>query len=252
MSAGKPIRVLANAREVVDLLSAEGALTPAEIAKAIGVPRPSVYRLVDGLNAIRLTETLPDSRVALNLRWLHLADKTRDGMKEWQCAGEVLQGLVDRTGQTAFLSVLRDDAAVCINWAQGRGIGVLALKPGRALPLHAGAAGRLLLARAADADSYLERAPFEAMTPATLTTAEELRRDVDLTRSRGFTVSDEDVTIGIGAVGAAVVAPGGATIACVSLGGLAEEVRAREAEFLDALVQAADELSARAGRSARG
>lgn len=243
MSAVKPIRVLANTRDLVELLSQEGPLTPAEIAERIGVPRPSVYRLVDGLNAIELTETLPDARVALSLRWLHIADEARDAMTEWAGAKKILTALVDETGQTAFLSLLRDDSAVCIDWVQGRGIGVLILKPGRALPLHAGAAGRLLLAYAADAEAYLSGAPFEQLTPSTRTTREQLQADIALTREQGFTVSDEDATIGIGALGMPIRDAAGTTIACVSIGGLAEDIRSRRDEFLAALRIAADALS---------
>lgn len=243
MSAVKPIRVLANTRDLIELLSHEGPLSPAEIAERIGVPRPSVYRLVDGLNAIELTETLPDARIALSLRWLHLADETRDAMTEWSGAKKALTDLVDATGQTAFLSLLRDDSAVCIDWVQGRGIGVLILKPGRALPLHAGAAGRLLLAYAADAEEYLAGAPFEQLTPSTRTTREQLQEDIAVTREQGFTVSDEDATIGIGALGMPILSSSGSTIACVSIGGLAEDIRSRREEFLTALRIAADALS---------
>lgn len=235
MSAIKPIRVLANTRDLVDLLSQTGPLTPAEIAERIGVPRPSVYRLVDGLNAIDLTETLPDGRVALSLRWLHIADETRDAMTEWAGAKAALTELVDATGQTAFLSLLRDDSAVCIDWVQGRGIGVLILKPGRALPLHAGAAGRLLLAYAADADAYLDAAPFEQLTPATLTTAKQLRDDIARTREQGYAVSDEDATIGIGALGMPVLDAAGNARAGVSIGGLAADIREHREPFLAAL-----------------
>ncbi|NQX16878.1 IclR family transcriptional regulator [Rathayibacter sp. VKM Ac-2857] len=243
MSPAKPIRVLANTRDLVEALSHEGPLTPAEIAERIGVPRPSVYRLVDGLNAVELTETLPDGRVALSLRWLHIADAARASMTEWAGAQDALTALVDATGQTAFLSVLRDDSAVCVDWVQGRGIGVLILKPGRALPLHAGAAGRLLLACAADAEAYLARAPFEQLTPSTRTTRAQLLEDIALTREQGFTVSDEDATVGIGALGLPIRSPAGATIACVSLGGLAADVRGRREEFLRALRVAAATLT---------
>ncbi|MBB5642887.1 IclR family transcriptional regulator [Cryobacterium roopkundense] len=246
MKSIKPTRVLANARDLVDLLSEVGPLTPAEIAERIDVPRPSIYRLVDGLNAINLTETLPDARVALSLRWLHIADEARSAMEEWAGAKAALLDLVDATGQTAFLSVLRDDNAVCIDWVPGRGIGVLTFKPGRALPLHAGAAGRLLLAYAGDLDDYMKRAPLAKLTPSTLTAADELRDDIQRTLERGFSVSDEDATVGIGALGRPILDPSGEVRACVSIGGLAEDMRAHRDEYLAALDRAASALSASA------
>jgi IclR family acetate operon transcriptional repressor len=243
MSAAKPIRVLANTSNVIELLAEVGPLSPADIAARTGIPRPSVYRLVDGLNAIEFTETLPDARVALSLRWMHLADDSRAAMREWRNAPRILSELVERTGQTAFLSVLRDDRAVCIDWAPGRGIGVLILKPGRTLPLNAGAAGRVLLAHAPDADRVLAQGGFEKLTPSTLTTVDELRADIDRTREQGYAVSDGDATIGIGALGAPVLDARGTALACISIGGLVEDIRARRDEFLAALTAAARELA---------
>lgn len=243
MATVKPIRVLANARTLIDLLADIGPLSIAEIADQTDIPRPSVYRLIDGLEAISLVESLPDARVQCSRRWLHLADASLAGMVEWRDAPRVLDGLVEHTGQTAFLSVPRANGAVCVGWAQGRGIGVLVLRPGRSLPYHAGAAGRALLAFGhEDVEGLLGQAPFARLTPYTLTTAEELRADVANTRERGYSVSDQDVTVGIGAVGVPVTDAAGRVRGSLSIGGLADEITARTEPFAAALLAAADDL----------
>ena len=201
MSADRPMGVLQNASDLVELLAERGPMTPGDIAEHIGMPRPSVYRLVDALNQTRLTVTMPDSRIKITERWLRLGDTARAGMREWHAARATLDALCHETGQTTFLSVPHDDHAVCIDWAPGRGINVLVLRPGRSLPLYAGAAGRATLAFMDDPAPYLARAPFPALTRRTLTKASQLRRDIKLTRDRGYSVSDEDVTDGIGALG---------------------------------------------------
>ena len=128
-------------------------------------------------------------------------------MSEWQLARPILDGLAASTGQTVFLCVPRGregggQEAVCIDCAQGQAFNVLLLKPGRALPLYAGAEGRVTLAYGvADVEQYLAGAPFTAYNARTLITAEELRSDIAETRDRGFSISDEDVTDGIGALG---------------------------------------------------
>lgn len=242
------MKVLANADEVIDLLAADGPLSPAEIAERVGMPRPSVYRLLDGLHAVGLTEALPDSTARLSLRWLHLADEARAAMHEWSTAPVVLAELVEGTGQTAYLSVRRRHEAVCVEWQQGRAIGVLLLKPGRTLPLHAGAAGRTLLAFDAgvDVDAYLAADDRRRYTDATLVDGARLRVDAEETRRRGYAVSDGDVTDGISALGAPVRAANGSVRGVLSLAGLtADLVREREA-YARGLLAAADRLSRRA------
>ncbi|MEZ3161161.1 IclR family transcriptional regulator [Microbacterium sp. BWT-B31] len=243
------MKVLEKASEVIDVLSKEGPLTPADIAERIGVPRPSVYRLLDGLHAIGLTEPLPDSTAGLSLRWLHLADTAREAMSEWADAGEVLADLVDRTGQTTYLSVLRNNEAVCVEWAQGRAIGVLLLKPGRSLPLHAGAAGRALLAFAADVDSYLATSVRHRYTARTLVDDQTIRDDAEATRARGYAISDGDVTEGIGALGAPVRSATGAVLGVVSIAGLADELTNQRQELSRDLLAAAARLAPAATRA---
>lgn len=239
----RPVKVITNALEVIQVLAEGGPLSPADISERTGIPRSSVYRLADSLNSILLTETLPDTRIRLSSRWLHLADSARAAMTEWSKARPVLDELQQSTGQTAFLSVLNKDTAVCVDWAPGRGIGILILKPGRILPLHAGAAGRVLLAHSKNPEDHLRNAPFPAFTPHTLTEAEQLRADIESTRREGFTVSRQDVTIGIGAIGVPVFTKDGALAGCVSLGGLIREILAREKEFVSALRKAAHTLT---------
>ena len=220
------------------MLSKEGPLAPAEIAERIGVPRSSVYRLLDGLHAVGLTEPLPDSTARLSLRWLRLADRARAAMHEWVEAPRVLAELVERTGQTAYLSVLRNNEAVCIQWEQGRAIGVLLLKPGRTLPLHAGAAGRTLLAYGADINQYLASTERRRFTKATLVSDSELRADVEQTRARGYAISDEDVTEGIGALGAPVHSAASGVLGVLSIAGLADEMRERRDSLVGELLAA--------------
>nr|WP_198674300.1 IclR family transcriptional regulator [Microcella alkaliphila] len=233
---------------MIEVLSTEGPLTPGEIADRVQMPRPSVYRLLDGLNAIGLTESLPDSTARLSLRWLHLADNARASMREWSGAHSVLLDLVERTGQTAYLSVLRNDEAVCLEWEQGRGIGVLVLKPGRSLPLNAGAAGRTLLAFGADVDTFLASSPRTRFTAKTLTSGEELRADVDKTRGRGYVISDEDVTEGIAALGVPVKGRAGTIAGALSLAGLASEIRTKQDALVGELRRAAEALETTAAR----
>src|SRR4029453_984045 len=246
MSSERPMGVLQKSSDLIGLLAVRGPLTPPEIRGEIGMPRSSVYRLAEALSQVKMTETLPDSRVRVTLRWLHLADAARAAMGEGAGARSVLDKLARDTGQTTFLSVQRGDEAVCIDWSQGRGINVLILKPGRALPLYAGApAGRAPPAfRDEDPAAYLALAPFPAFTRRTLQTANQLRRDIDSIRARGFSMSDEDVTVGIGALGVPILGAGDVMRGALSLAGLAEDIRTARFELVDHLKESATALAA--------
>lgn len=238
-----PMGILQRSSRLVQLLAERGPMSTADAAEQVGMPRPSLYRLADALTQARLLETTPDGRLRVSLHWLRLADATREGMTEWAGARDVLDDLATVTGQTVYLSLPRADRAVCIDWSRGRGVSVLALKPGRTLPLYAGAAGRVTLAfRPEPLEEYLEDAPFPPFTEHTLTSADELRADVAATQGRGYSVSDEDVTRGIGALGVPLIRDG-TLKGALSLGGLADEFRANRPSFTAALRSAASQLT---------
>ena len=243
----EPIRIIANTVQLIEVLAQAGALSPAAAAERIGIPRSSVYRLIDGLAAVDLVEPVGDGTVRLSTRWLQLSDASRAALVEWEAAPPVLRHLVDATRQTAYLSVLTGWEATCIEWSRGRGVDALALRPARSLPLYAGAAGRMLLASVVDDEDYLARAPFEPLTPGSIVDAEALRRDIERTRAQGYVWSQGDVTYGIDAVGVAVRGRRGTVVGCLSLGGLSEAFTGRVEEFVGELQSAAAELGGSIG-----
>ena len=238
--------ILQRSADLVALLAARGAMVPADIAEHVDTPRSSVYRLGDALRDAAMIEPVAEAQLRLSLRWLRLADAARAGMSEWAAARTVLDQLAGATRLTVFLSVPRADEAVCIDWARGEAINVLILRPGRALPLYAGAAGRVTLAFGRDdAKPYLAAGPFTPFTDRTLTTAAQLRKDVALTRKQGYVVSDGDVTNGIGAFGAPLFwTTGGGFAGALSISGLAEELDRGRDELVELLLAAAATLSA--------
>lgn len=235
MSGQTPIRVLANATDFIELLADEGALTLPDVAARIDVPRSSVYRLCEGLASVGMVEILPDSRVRLSSRWLGLADSARAGMAEWSDAPAALAHIVERTGQTAYLSVPYGSRAMCLDWCQGRAIDVLAYRPGSTLSLNAGAAGRTMAAFGVPLpDGELPR-----YTAETITDREVLAADSQRIRERGYAISEEDVTLGIGAVGIPVLDPSGRLLGTLSAAGLVEDIRARRDDFVEELIAGA-------------
>lgn len=238
----RPLHLLDKARRLVATLAENRPMSPAQIADAIGIPRSTAYRLVEGLVAIDLVYPTTDDRFALSHRWLNLADAVTSARTEWAPVREALALLTERTGCTTFLTVPYQGQAMCTDWVRGRGIELLILTPGGTLPLHAGAAGRLLLAYAdpAEIDRYLSAAPFDRSTPYTLSTAEEIRADLELIRRRGYALSEEDVNLGVGAIGVPVRDNQDTVVGCLSVGALIDEIRQRRGELVTELRRLGD------------
>lgn len=237
-TSAQPTGALAKAMTVVDALALHGEMSPAEISTVTGIARSTVYRLLGGLQEAGLVELRDESSASLTLKWTVLADDAQNAMTEWEPVAPALQAITDACGMTAFLSLRRGDETICIRWVQGTGIDALVLRPGRTLPLHSGAAGRAALAALTEdeREEYLSRTPFKPFNHNSLVSRRALVADVSWIRDRGYALSEEDVNLGVGAVGIAYRDPAHPEgIGCVSVGGLIGEISANH-EHLAAII----------------
>lgn len=237
----KPLRLLGNARRLLDTIAEEGPLTTARLAESLEMPRSTVFRLAEGLAAVDLVTIRPNGAVELASRWLSMADVACEARTEWRPARRLLRELGHTTGCTAVLCVYQNGMPMCLDWVPGRINEVLQAKPGRQLPLHAGAEGRAILSALADdeLDQVLSTAPFEAFTPATMITAEELRGDVARSRRQGFTISLDDALLGIGSIAVPVRDRARGQLGSIAVSSLSEEILRRSEELGRTLVDAA-------------
>lgn len=167
-----------------------------------------------------------------------------------QAAAPVLARLAQSTATTAFLSVLRDDQAVCVERFHGnQPVQVSWWQVGGALPINCGAAPRVLLAFLPEAESEtLLARPLPSLTPASQTDPGALRAALKRIRRRGFELAADDVALGLAALGVPVRDRSGTVIAALSLGGLTPHIAHRgKPRFLTEALDAAAEIAARLG-----
>jgi DNA-binding IclR family transcriptional regulator len=248
MSKGQSgVQVVAKAAALLDHLAAERELTPAQLAELLAEPRSTVYRLLATLEALELVETTPRrTGYRLGLKLFRLGSAVVARFDERQAALPLMEQIHEETGETVFLCVLREQEAVCIERIDGQRVQSLALRLGGSLPLHAGAAPRVLLAyQPVEAwEKYFATGPLHAFTPNTPVRRSDLFRRLEDVRDLGYAVSDEDVTIGIAAIGAPIFSHQGDVRASLSLSGVRPEILGGNAEaMIERVVTAARDIS---------
>jgi DNA-binding IclR family transcriptional regulator len=245
-NGGGGVAVLAKATALLDAIAAEGEVTPARLAELTGEPRSTVYRLLASLQQLELVE--PGRRrgtYLLGLKLFRLGSTVVSRFDAREAALPVMERIHEEIGETVFLCIRRGYEAVCIERIDGRRVNLLALGLGGSLPLHAGAVARTLLAFEPPAfwDEYLEPWQPEALTSKTPATRKALLDELRLTRERGYAISDEDVTPGVGAVGAPIFDHTGTIRAALSFGGMVEFVFADRERSIALAVDGAAEIS---------
>ncbi|WP_137845380.1 IclR family transcriptional regulator C-terminal domain-containing protein [Microbacterium sp. 2FI] len=239
----RPSRVLTSLRAAVESLAESGALTPPDLAKNIGIPRPSAYRLIGALMQDGLAIQQPDGTVTLSTRWLEFGDQALATSTPWFHRDDLLRDLRDSTRLTVYLGVPRPHRVVCVRRLHGQGVQVLVLRPGGSLPLHVGGVGRITLAFGPeDPQTYLAAHDPERFTPRSLETRQSILADVAWSREHHYCVSDEDVTVGVGAVAAPVLTPSGEFLAALSVAGRRDDIVGHEEELARDVLAIAEQI----------
>jgi DNA-binding IclR family transcriptional regulator len=242
-----PVQVLAKAGALLDRLAEEKEATAVRLAELTGEPRSSIYRLLTSLQAIELVE--PGDRrgtYRLGLKVVHLGAAVVGRFDERRAALPSMERIHAETGETVFLCVRRAYEAVCIERIDGKRVQSLALRLGGSLPLHAGAAPRILLAYEPREfwGEYVRCGLLEGLTSRTPVTREQVFARLEDVRRLGYSVSDEDVTIGIAALGAPILDYRGRVCAALSISGVRPAIlQENERAMLRLVVDGAHEIS---------
>jgi DNA-binding IclR family transcriptional regulator len=242
-----PLSSVQSLNRALDLLEAFPRLGPeiglTRIASELGLSKATAYRLLSTLEERGYVERSSDSRgYRLGLRAFELGSYYQSQLQVRQMALPYLREMVAQTGEAAFLCVREGDQAVCVERVEGgMQVNVFALRVGGHQPLHCGAAPRALLAGLDDDElrAYAERSGLPGITPRTITRLDELLEDVACTRRQGFVFSQDDVTVGIAAVGAPVFDHNGSVLASISLSGLTNRFAPERVSALGEITAAA-------------
>ncbi|GAB3276419.1 IclR family transcriptional regulator C-terminal domain-containing protein [Sinomonas notoginsengisoli] len=242
------IQLLMKAAQVVDELARLGPSTPAELAKAISEPRPTVYRIVAGLEQVELVRPAGEGRLELGTALLRLGDAAVDALVDRAELHRQLQWIRGQLGISAFFCVLRDDGALCLDQVDGADVDLFNVSPGVVLPLHAGAPSHALLAFAPEEtrSSMLARGTYERLASGTSLAAQALGDRLAQTAARGWSLEDSSITEGVASIAMPVRDPEGELLGAVAVAGLREGVLGQEAEAVRALDAAARAIAASA------
>ena len=251
------IQSVERAVAILNAFSAEEPeLGVTELADRLDLHKSTVHRFLVNLEAAGLVErNRHTARYRLGLRIFELGGLVLQQMSLWDEALPFLEGLVRDSGETGHLAVLDGGEAVYIEKVEARKALRIPSAIGRGYPAHATSLGKLLLAHlTADArDLVLAERGLARCTPNTITGRDQLNTELDLIRSQGFAVDDEEYEEGLRCIGAPIVGHTGHVVAAIGIGGPVTRVTPRRVgELAELVMSAAASLSRRMGSEQSG
>ena len=221
-----------------------------EIAQAVGLHKATTHRIVTTLLSCGYLERAADGlKYRLGLQLADLGFKVIRRMDLRREALPHLAQLARRWDEACDLSVFDRGDVFYLEVIQGNHALTIAAAVGQRLPAHCTASGKLFLAYLPSHElaAFLSR-PLVAYTDKTIVSPDELGRQLEAIRQRGYGLDDQEYEVGIRAVSAPIRNQAGAVVAAVSMASPTSRMTLdRIPDIAQALREAAEAISRRLG-----
>jgi DNA-binding IclR family transcriptional regulator len=247
LSAGKALTILEVLLQTADPLSAR------EIGERSGVNRTTVHRLLNTLMLHGWVERHAEGGYRLSVKFLALARVSEQVRGFFEEIRPALLPLSELSRETVHVGVLDGFDVVHVDKIESlEHVGVSSRIGSRGVT-HRTGLGKALLAASSDdyISDYITRGRRRA-TPYRVEAVEvdTIWASVAETRERGYSIDDEDDSVGVRCLGAAIRGTGGNPVFAISLTGPSPRfTRAKCEELGPVVVQVARELTLRLGGS---
>ena len=240
--------------EVLDFLGrAARPLGLREMAQQLSVPRSTVYRLINSLEAGQLVVKAGEQTYVLGPAIKRLAQAVPQGFDLVSLARPTLEALAVELQLSVKLSVLDQGSALVVLSAVAPTSYTVSTQVGRRFPLHAGAASKVLAAYMEPAALALALpAQLERHTGQTITGKTKLKAQLLTVRNAGFASDRGEYANGIEAIAAPVFGPDGRCVAALSVPFFMDEAQGKRDAILLGVRGAARAISAELGAPMTG
>ena len=236
---------------VLLMIADRGEIRADELSSLLDTPVSTIYRYLRTLAGFGFVDR-QGAGYRLGPRLIIGSGENISSEELIRAADPVLRMLVEETGETAVISRRIGLTAVCLDEVPSHHPLHVAIEPGTAFPLHAGALSKVLLAYAPqDILDEVIGAGLASLTPAT-PTEERLRLDLAEIVATGLARSENEMLSGTVTMGAPIMREDGIVAAIAVIGPSARCGLAWRARVARLLPSAALDVARRLGSLREG
>lgn len=218
--SGNTIRALERGFEIVEALREQGSLTLTELATHLELPTSTAHVYLKTLEQEGFV-VRENRRYRNGLRFLTYGGDVRHQYEIYRATRTVLHELAFQTGERAGLGVVENGQRVLLELIDGTSAVSDNVPIGEFTEMHWTGLGKCLLAYlpSARADRIIEESELPRATSKTITDPDELRRELETIRERGYSIEDEDRREGVRCVAVPILDPDDAILGSIGLTG---------------------------------
>lgn len=242
------VQSLTRALTLLELLAAsEPGLSLTEIGRALELAPSTVHRLLNSMRQMGFVDCDDEQgiwSVGINAFIVGNAYlKKRDFVVQ---ARPFMKRLVAETGETSNMAILEGDHIVFVSQIECSEVMRMVVQVGSRGPVHAAGVGKSLLSTLPEpyVRQMIERVGMLRLTDKTITTIDDLLKELALIRQRGYSMDDEEQSRGLRCIAANIYDQYGDAIAAVSISGPSVRVREdRVDDLAKTVMSVADDIT---------
>lgn len=245
--AGEGIAILTRAVNILTFVTEAGrSVTVPEVVDGVKLPRPTVHRICNALEAMGLlTRDLARNRLVAGPAMTKIALSALASTEVALPRRAILRRTVDQVHETVTLTVLDHDEILFLDRVESASPLRLHLYAGSKAPLHCTSAGKLFMALqpAERRKLWLATCALTRFTESTIVDVQRLEQELMRIRTDKCSIDNQEYIEGLVAIAVPVSDKKGKMIAAVSVNGPASRICLDERErYLLSLRRAAEDL----------
>ncbi|TPM40667.1 IclR family transcriptional regulator [Mesorhizobium sp. B2-3-4] len=235
------------ALEVLEAVAFEtGEIGVSELANKLQTTKGTVFRHLQTLvERGYLIQNASTQRYRVGARTYLIGRAAAERVDIIAGSQDAMRSLRDETGETVVISSLSNRGNIVMNTMIGKSPLEIGVRVGSMLEPHATAQGKAVLAFDSQGlMKQLRRRGLAGLTPHTVTDIDELERQLDLVRGRGYAAAAEEMLLGISALAAPVMDGSGKTVGSIAIVGSIQNIgREPTPAQIEAVLRAAQRIS---------
>jgi IclR family KDG regulon transcriptional repressor len=218
-----------------------------EISRILNLPKGTVHGLVRTLLNAGFLQQEPETRkYQLGLKLYEMGITLAVNLEINQKAVGPANKLAKSVNLVSRISIWDGDSALITLNVDPRSNSLFVHQIGPRIPAYCSSVGKAILAflNNEELNAYLSRTELIPYTPKTITQKERLLSELEETRQRGYSIDQEETTLGLVCIGAPIFGKGGHLEASISLSGDPSRFQRKKMKGLcEKLIKTAGEIS---------
>lgn len=211
-----------------------------DIALQAGIPASTALRILNTMMRLGyVSQSTQSSQYRLSLKFSQISEAVNSRFDLRGLIHPYLISLSEASRESTCLAVEQDMTVVYIDVVSGQDSMIKTMQYiGKSAPMHCTGVGKLLLTNFSDEklEEYILTKKLLPFTPNTITTREQLIRELSDIVERGYSLDDEECELGARCIAAPIRNFTGKVVACISVSGPTIRMNMKQVDHIKPII----------------